>query len=285
MKIGRFILSELTREQRSAIAKKAIATMRAKRTGPFAPKSATNAAIGNSVRPARPAVSPYRSAYRKAEQEVRTKGAQTGIEHLVAHDAKGNLVGKNKGTRNFVGFPAGTEHLLNHPSSRLVFHHNHPSSTSLSFGDIKAASHTGTARVIAHGADGSKYSLSMTGRQKMALGSLSPGAEKLLASPGSMVAGDMLTSIKINALARNRAMHNAGLTTYRERLSPAQTAISKNNEEIIRKLRIAYEGIVQRGIPSDMHPRRIGRYLVLPMGAVGLSTAYRRKKQDQGTNT
>jgi hypothetical protein len=143
MSLLRFGLREMTKAQRSAAAIKAHTTMRAKGIGPYAKKGAEPSGptpkLGSThaKRSARAVVQSahsqsYRAAYRSAERSVRSDGSRTGIEHLVAHDAKGALIGTNKGTKTFVAYPPGTGHLLVKPNANLIFHHNHPSSSTLS---------------------------------------------------------------------------------------------------------------------------------------------------------
>ncbi|SHG79697.1 Phage Mu protein F like protein [Kaistia soli DSM 19436] len=95
-----------------------------------------------------------------AKDYVVSKGRADGKEHLAGYDLdSGEPVETiDSDQSNFVGFTPALTKLLNSPAKRIVLHHNHPSSTSLSRGDIAMMLRfPGMDEVFAHGHDGSEY--------------------------------------------------------------------------------------------------------------------------------
>lgn len=96
---------------------------------------------------------------KEAREWVVEKGLKTGVEHLVAIDENtGAILARNKGKKASVSFTPEMVQRMNDPSSRLVFHHNHPRSSSLSDADIAAVHYPGfKGGIWAHAHNGSSF--------------------------------------------------------------------------------------------------------------------------------
>lgn len=100
----------------------------------------------------------------ETQRALVTEGMKTGTENLSAFDVAANkpisddIVGIR--TKNFVGITAAGAAMLTDPSRKIEVHHNHPSSSSFSSGDLDmAAKSPGMSRLYAHGHDGSTFAL------------------------------------------------------------------------------------------------------------------------------
>ncbi|MGH6792070.1 MAG: strawberry notch C-terminal domain-containing protein, partial [Methyloceanibacter sp.] len=77
-------------------------------------------------------VNPDAPLGQQARDYVLDRGLQTGVEHLVAIDAAGNIVAQRRGSRNRTGTTPELERRLDDPVQEIVVHHNHPDSDGLS---------------------------------------------------------------------------------------------------------------------------------------------------------
>ena len=95
----------------------------------------------------------------EAREWVVERGLKTGVEHLVAIDENtGEIIDRNKGKKASVSFTPKMIAAMNDPSRRLVFHHNHPRSSSLSGPDVGAAHYPGfKGGIWAHAHNGSSF--------------------------------------------------------------------------------------------------------------------------------
>jgi len=96
----------------------------------------------------------------EAVKYVVDNGLSTGNEHLVAFDqATGKeLIKKTSHSVNHVSFTLEEVSLIRRGDRSIELIHNHPSSSSLSYPDLKMASHPGSAVITAAGHDGSVFS-------------------------------------------------------------------------------------------------------------------------------
>lgn len=87
------------------------------------------------------------------------KGLQTGNEHLVAFDqANGReLIKKTSYAVNYVEFSLQEISMLRNSNRSIELIHNHPSSSSLSFADLKIGGLPGTSVITAAGHDGALF--------------------------------------------------------------------------------------------------------------------------------
>lgn len=90
---------------------------------------------------------------------VLDKGKATGVEHLVAYDdMTGEVIERKKGKKSSVSFSQELITALANPNNRIVLHHNHPGSSSLSYQDLKVVTGQPGAKAIwAHGHNGSSF--------------------------------------------------------------------------------------------------------------------------------
>lgn len=90
---------------------------------------------------------------------VLDKGKATGVEHLVAYDdTTGAILERKKGKKSSVSFSQELVAALANPANRIVLHHNHPGSSSLSYQDLKVVTGQPGAKAIwAHAHNGSSF--------------------------------------------------------------------------------------------------------------------------------
>lgn len=99
-----------------------------------------------------------RSLEASAKKHVLSNGRREGVEHLAAYDAAtGRKFTANRGTRNSSALTDDMVAAIAKPSSRVVFHHNHPSSSSLSAPDLDLLEKPGLKGIWAHGHNGSSF--------------------------------------------------------------------------------------------------------------------------------
>lgn len=108
-------------------------------------------------------------AHNEASREyVLDKGRATGNEHLVAFDTKtGADVQRNMGARSSVQLTDALVRKISDPTSSVVVHHNHPSSSSFSKQDIDLLQKfPGMDSIWAHGHNGSAF-YAKVGKRKL----------------------------------------------------------------------------------------------------------------------
>lgn len=86
-------------------------------------------------------------------------GRETMTEHLVAYDARtGAVIERKEGDRSSVEFTPSLVAALDDPKNRIILHHNHPRSSSLSLPDMMVVTkRQGAAAIYAHGHNGSVF--------------------------------------------------------------------------------------------------------------------------------
>ncbi|MEC8776883.1 MAG: phage minor head protein, partial [Pseudomonadota bacterium] len=101
-----------------------------------------------------------RDINKRARKSVMDNGRRTGVEHLLFVDAR---TGKSptKGTRgivNEVHFTPDMLRLADDPTQKIIVHHNHPSSSSLSYADLwQIQNRPGLYEIYAHGHNGNEF--------------------------------------------------------------------------------------------------------------------------------
>lgn len=106
-----------------------------------------------------------------AKDFVNNKGKETGHEHIIALDDKGQAI--SYGTSKlpaFVEWPQGLVDRLTDPEGAIDAHHNHPIGTALSPDDITALAGPGLKSVSAHTPDGFTSKATLTEGMKAGLG-------------------------------------------------------------------------------------------------------------------
>jgi len=108
-------------------------------------------------------VNPVSTAVTHTDEAVKyvvDNGLSTGNEHLVAFDqATGKeLIKKTSHAVNYVSFTLEEVSLIRRGDRSIALIHNHPSSTSLSYADLKVGAHPGSAIITAAGHDGAIFS-------------------------------------------------------------------------------------------------------------------------------
>ncbi|MBZ0262975.1 MAG: hypothetical protein K8F90_20505 [Hyphomicrobiales bacterium] len=93
----------------------------------------------------------------RAKEYVLRRGKEKGAEVLLAFDGEGNVVSDGYGSPKTVEPSELHNQMNNDPASKIVVHHNHPSSSSFSAADITMLAKPGAAVIWAHGTDGHSY--------------------------------------------------------------------------------------------------------------------------------
>lgn len=97
----------------------------------------------------------------RARGYVMLHGRERGVEFIVAIGPNGEVISQGKGTKNSIGISARLADLMMIAKSRIIVHHNHPSSQSLSSPDLKYLVARGLEAVWAHGHDGASFRANM----------------------------------------------------------------------------------------------------------------------------
>lgn len=95
---------------------------------------------------------------KEAREFVLQNGRRDGVEYLTAFDARtGAQIGTNRGGVDYCELTPQMIARRADPDSRMVMHHNHPSSRSLSFADVNFLRDPGVKGIAAHGYNGSYF--------------------------------------------------------------------------------------------------------------------------------
>lgn len=118
---------------------------------------------GRATTPPKPANLPVKRKTpeqldKEGRDHVLQKGRAEGIEHLTCYDAgTGKEFAPMSGGRSHCALSADMVAAAANSKARLVMHHNHPSSSSLSAPDLHILMRPGVEAIFAHGHDGSLY--------------------------------------------------------------------------------------------------------------------------------
>lgn len=171
---------------------------------------------------------------------VLDKGKATGVEHLVAYDEMtGEVLERKKGKKSSVSFSPSLIDALANPRNRIILHHNHPGSSSLSLPDMMVVTQQPGAKAIwAHGHNGSSFYAE-------------PGEFALKKETVNAISGALLTALQklINLgvvkiedaqLLHNHltwlAVHDVGQIKYIAELSGESKAAFERNRAIYQQL-------------------------------------------------
>jgi len=105
----------------------------------------------------------------QAQRYILDRGLETGVEHLLAIDANGDIVGHGFGTSDSTGMTPQLEAALLDPENAIVVHHNHPGNTSLSPSDVATLAAPGLHALWVHGHGGMVYRGELTPAAKAVL--------------------------------------------------------------------------------------------------------------------
>lgn len=123
---------------------------------PRTPKPPTEPPAGNTPTLAQQ----LRKINKDARDSVMRNGKRDGVEFLLAIDADTaqQATRGSRGGRSHVNFSEDLIRIISDPNRRIIGHHNHPSSSSLSFADIRAVKENpGLIEVWAHGHNGNRF--------------------------------------------------------------------------------------------------------------------------------
>jgi N12 class adenine-specific DNA methylase len=108
----------------------------------------------------------------QAQSYVHDRGVQTGLEHILAVNDKGETLLHGNGTAKHTGRSIRLTELLLDPNSNMVIHHNHPSNNGLSVIDFAQLAMPGLKSIWAHGHGGNVTRASATPEGKTVLAKL-----------------------------------------------------------------------------------------------------------------
>lgn len=112
----------------------------------------------------------------QAQMHVMRRGIITGLEHLTAIDAGGNVVDSLLGTSHTIKISDKLAAALDDPSQSVVVHHNHPNDYGFSNQDLSTLGHPGMAALWAHGHRGTIVRAALTPEARARLGRM-PSAD------------------------------------------------------------------------------------------------------------
>jgi hypothetical protein len=173
---------------------------------------------------------------KQAQDYVLRMGRETGFEFLVAIDRDGSIVAHGHGSQYSTGMPASLEAALLDRERLIAVHHNHPSNSSFSPGDIGMLAAQGLNSVWAHGHDGTVARAALTDAARKATASQRASefssALKMIATAARNAVYDDLQDAVSNGLSADEAqlalshlqnvvLHNAGIIDYRSNLDEA----------------------------------------------------------------
>lgn len=196
--------------------------------------------------PASPAP-PANTAARRADNDRRSRtdvlawGERTGNERLVGYDERdGLLLPGSNGTRSQCNFTPEMQRLASDPNARLVVHHNHPSSASLSGEDMLLLSRNpGLSRVWAHGHNGSSY-LVERGKKALTRRAFDAAHDVSYEQMFKLIRQRVMTSADGNLLqAHLRALilHDRGLIKYKAKLAGSSVEAWERNKTLLELIR------------------------------------------------
>ena len=108
----------------------------------------------------------------QAQSYVHARGVETGLEHILAVNDKGEALLHGHGTARHTGLSVKLTQLLSDPNSNLVIHHNHPSNNGLSVIDFAQLAMPGLNSIWAHGHGANVTRASLTPEGKAVLAKL-----------------------------------------------------------------------------------------------------------------
>jgi hypothetical protein len=163
---------------------------------------------------------------KSARRYVLAMGRRTGCEHLLCYcgDSGKELVRHSDREVDRVGLPR--RHLAKAKSrgSRLVIHHNHPQSMSLSPVDIQhLVARQGLVEIFAHGHDQSWY-WAASGRKRDGLDMVRHGETAFVKAAKAMRRQGVVLKDAWMPHFFNLALDHSGIITYKFGLSPAMSA-------------------------------------------------------------
>ncbi|MDR1351248.1 MAG: hypothetical protein LBJ59_10860 [Zoogloeaceae bacterium] len=174
-----------------------------------------------------------------AKKWLVTEGKRTKTEHVVAYNAAtGKEIGRYVGNdRKRVGLPLEISRLLDDRAASVVLMHNHPSSHSLSAGDLTLLARPGANKAVVHGHDRSWFAATKganMARLEMALETAGIELDRqiyLLSQRGLGITG-------IEAHLRNLALNRAGIIRY-------EYALDSRRARLYTKERAALDAAVE----------------------------------------
>ena len=175
----------------------------------------------------------------EGQRYVVERGRATGVEHMVAVDAAGEVILHGHGTRTFVGTNPTFMALIADPAQSLVIHHNHPANSGLSIADVAMLAYPGLRAVWAHGHLGSVSRVTLTPAARAVAPEPATLLNKISAAmrkAGSAIFDRLQKAVWDHKISPDEAqaihtalvsemMDRAGIVDYRSNIEPAEAIV------------------------------------------------------------
>jgi SPP1 gp7 family putative phage head morphogenesis protein len=181
---------------------------------------------------------------RKAQEDVLAHGRRFNKEKAVVVDERnGEVFDSMNGKARSVSMSEKVSRELYDPEARLILHHNHPSSSSLSLPDILLAQRPGSSGVWAYGHEGGEYFVSVANKTashrvliskeyNRILKTLKPLMQSLY-DTGVLTADDFPLVFGHVILGR---MNRAGIVKYTAKLTGKPLAAYQRHKQLVDRL-------------------------------------------------
>jgi len=173
---------------------------------------------------------------KEAREFVLQNGRRDGVEYLTAFDARtGAQIGTNRGGVDYCELTPQMFARRADPDSRMVMHHNHPSSRSLSFADVNFLRDPGVKGIAAHGHNGS-YFYAEAGEAILGQYGFDAAVNLVYGKLSDLVNAGIMTVDDANLLhyhIANLGLHRRTLLKYDYRLEGESAAAAKRHEAAI----------------------------------------------------
>jgi hypothetical protein len=179
-----------------------------------------------------------------AQKIVLDLGRKPRTEYLLAYDSVtgGYLSPPARGTRSSVSFSNKVRDAINDPARKIVAHHNHPSSASLSPADVlQVANKPGLKTLWAHGHDGSIYKAE-AGVKSLSQSDIDGLVETINGRFNNLIAmGENISVDDIN----NSYWHMVNVALNKQRRIVYDYRLSKSKEAAFARLRPFIEQLIR----------------------------------------
>jgi hypothetical protein len=179
----------------------------------------------------------------------------------------GKLVQKYPGAKQFVHISPEAAKLINDPSKRISFHHNHPSDSSFSEADIgTSAQSPGLYELWAHGNAGSAYRLRAVSSDVVAVtGEFRRVRAEVIQHLQSLISAHKMTVEQAQAMdshAVSVVLSRAGWFDYHAVLSPSKAEILQRRADVFDELVKLGLRVVQRATKAAEKRGRRSRFMI-----------------------
>lgn len=226
---------------------------------PMAPRTSTNAPAPPPPPPAPPPAPPKPTADVKervrelsieARSNVMAHGDKTNNEKLFAiNEVDGTIFDQINGDENSVTLSQKLLIAIMNPRARILIHHNHPGSGSLSPADINIAYKPGASGIWAHGDNGSDYFAAKPANPSFKGASVADLHDRVLASVFRRLTNEVIRKRMTDDERYQVAGHVAMLVLKKRGLVDYQFTLRGYTKDAIDKFDYLIEEILE-GVPG-----------------------------------